>query len=414
MIVGGGEGEGWEFGKGFASSDALDAAVENGGLGDGFFELGFAFAPLLSESAFFALELVFQAEKGFHNGLDALTELQAAKVVVEELGFVGFVGLLHPLDGGGDQAVPERGGEAEGVGEFADPNAVVQTDAANALRGTGGDEDGEVGFGFTLVGFEFVGPIAGPIFRAFGLPENGAAMVALVGADRLKRIGTALSFLDFSDFVEGESGTQVSFQGDFEGFALQLHGALVGFLFEVGDLLLEIADDFVFLREMEAFGFGGAEGGVCGDFLAFLVESAGEFEFVSLLGFFEFALLFAEVEFEFFGGFAFRFFGCEPGFKIAELAGEFFFGLTCGLIDEFGAFDIEEAGGFGLEGLGAFFEGGLLGGERLLAGGEGCVGCGDALGEISFELLADPLGECLGEGEFGAARGAGDRGIGHG
>jgi hypothetical protein len=203
------QGEGADLGEGFAAGDALDATVERGGVGDGFLELGLAFLPLLGEGALLGIELLFQAEEGFDNGFEVLAEADGAEVLVEDGHFVGAVGLLEAGGCCGDEALAEGGGERG----FANPDAFGLADAAQAGGRAGGDDDGEVGLGFALVLLELVGPVVGPVRGALGFPEDGATIVAGMGADALQGVRSALAFFDFRDFVEGEGGAEVGFGG---------------------------------------------------------------------------------------------------------------------------------------------------------------------------------------------------------
>lgn len=122
------EGKVFDGGEGVAAGDALDGAVEVCGVGDGFFELGFADFPLAVEGAFFAVELVFEGDEGFDNGFELLAEFCAAEVLVELLGFVGSGGVLEAKGVCGDEAVAKCSGESGGEVGGADPDALVLGD----------------------------------------------------------------------------------------------------------------------------------------------------------------------------------------------------------------------------------------------------------------------------------------------
>ena len=62
-VLGGGQREVLDFGKGLAACNALDAAVESCHAAGGSSELGFAFLPLFRHGYLLGVKLAFQAEK---------------------------------------------------------------------------------------------------------------------------------------------------------------------------------------------------------------------------------------------------------------------------------------------------------------------------------------------------------------
>ncbi len=202
---GSGELEAAGIGQGGAAGNALDAAIDFGGVFDGFFELGFALGPLFFEGAAFVGELLAEGEKDFDDAFDVLAELDTANVVVKEGGFVRAAGILGALEGGVEEALAEGGGQRAGKGGFADPDAVELAHAVDGFRGAGGHQDGQFGFGIALVLLQFFDPGGLPVFGALAFPEDGAANQAGVGADLLLDVGAALALLTSEISSEGNN-----------------------------------------------------------------------------------------------------------------------------------------------------------------------------------------------------------------
>jgi hypothetical protein len=201
-----------------------------------------------------------------------LAESDRAEVIVENRHLVGAIRLLETLDRCGDESLSERGGQGGGEGGFTNPDPLGLPDAADASRRAGCDNDGQISLGLALILLELVRPLVGPLGGALGFPKDGTAFLAVVRANILKAIGAALTFLHLQDLVVGKSGAECALCNELKGFALGLHGSLLGAFLQGGDLLGQVFDLVILISEFECLDTSGFDAGGFGDLKSLLVD----------------------------------------------------------------------------------------------------------------------------------------------
>src|SRR5258708_5743267 len=246
-------------------------------------ELRLALLPEARHRRLLSIEVLAHRRDAVVHGLQALRELRAAEVVVEELGFLAAAEVRFALPVHLDQHRAQRLGERPRGVEARHPDVgLAQEGLARFLRHGGGDDDRELGPDLALLVLELAQPRRLPALGLLRFPEDRAADEARRRAHALDQVGAVHALRHWKDLVERERALQHRLERELERFALELLRALLELALEVGRLALRGLELRLPLRLAPADFLAGCRARPLLDLLALGVELALVFEVLVL------------------------------------------------------------------------------------------------------------------------------------
>src|SRR6266850_610613 len=281
-------------------------------------ELRLALLPEARHRRLLGIEVLAQRRDAVVDGLQALGELGAAEIVVEDLGFLAAAEVRFALPVHLDEHRAQRLGERPRGVEARHPDVgLAQERITRVLRHGRGDDHGELGADLALLVLELAQPRRLPGLGLLRLPEDRPADEARGRAHALDQVGAVDALRHRQDLVQRERALQQPLERELERLALELLRALLELALEIRGLAPRGLELRLPLRLAPPDFLAGCRARLLLDLLALGVEPALVLEVLVLARIVGFAELLAQGEL----------LGAEPGERAVLRAQRFVQGL---------------------------------------------------------------------------------------